>query len=100
MNYGPYQGPKSPNLSQIVQFCPKVGLEAPDKAHNSPKTYVRGSRISQKPKNLVLQEYISISAIYIVILGEMDLKVAKLVHLAQIWTFRLLIRFVIHQQAV
>ena len=35
-----------------------------------------------------------------VILGEMDPKVAKLVNLAQIWTCRLLIRPIIHQRVM
>ena len=35
-----------------------------------------------------------------VILGEMDPKVAKLVNLAQIWTCRPLIRPIIHQRDV
>ena len=35
-----------------------------------------------------------------VVLGEMDPKVAKLVNLAQIWTCRPLIRPIIHQRVV
>ena len=40
------------------------------------------------------------SAFFTVILGEMDPKVAKLVNLAQNWTFRPLIRPIINQQVV
>ena len=49
---------------------------------------------------LVLPENISISAFYMVILGEMDPKVTKLVNLAQIWTCRPLIWSIIHQQVM
>ena len=82
------------NLAQIWTFRPliwsfihqQVMLEGPE----SPKS----------PHKLVQPENVSISVFYMVLLGEMDPEVVKLVNLAQIWTFRPLIRFVIHQQAV
>ena len=64
----------------------RVMLEVPE----SPKS----------PHKLVLRENVSIRAFYIVILGEMDPKVTKLVNLAQIWTCRPLIRPIIHQRDV
>ena len=80
------------NLAQIWTCWPlirpiihqRVMLEGPE----SPKS----------PHKLVLPENVSISAFYIVILGEMDPNVAKLVNLAQNWTFRPLIRPIIHQR--
>ena len=86
--------PKLVNLAQIWTCRPlirpiihqQVILEGPE----SPKI----------PHKLVQPKNISISAFYTVLLGEMDPEVVKLVNLAQIWTFRPLIRFVIHQQAV
>ena len=48
----------------------------------------------------ILPVNVSISVFYIVILGEMDPKVAKLVNLAQNWTFMPLIRPIIHQRVM
>ena len=52
------------------------------------------------PHKLVLPENVSMCAFSIVILGEMDPKVAKLVNLAQIWTCRPLIRPITHQRVM
>ena len=52
------------------------------------------------PHKLVLPENVSICAFSMVILGEMDPKVAKLVNLAQIWTCRPLIRPITHQRVM
>ena len=60
-----------------------VMLEDPE----SPKT----------PLKLVPPGNISIRAFYTVILGEVDLKVEKLVNVAHIWTYRLLKRPIICQ---
>ena len=54
----------------------------------------------KSPHKLVLLENVSISAIFTVILGEMDPKVAKLVNLAQNRTFMPLIGPIIHQQVM
>ena len=54
----------------------------------------------KSPHKLVLPENVSISALFTVILGEMDPKVAKLVNLAQNWTFRPLIGPIIHHQVM
>ena len=61
---------------------------------------VRGPRISEKPHKLVLPQNVPISAFYAVILCEMDPNVAKQVNLAQNWSFRPLIRPIIHQQVM
>ena len=45
-------------------------------------------------------ENVLISVFYMVILGEMDPRVAKLVNMAQIWNCRPLIWFIIHQQVI
>ena len=49
---------------------------------------LEGQKPPKSPHKLVPPENVSISAFYKVILGLMDLKVAKLVNLAQIWTYR------------
>ena len=57
----------------------------------------------ESPKSLhklVQPKNVSISAFYMVILGEMDPKVAKLVNMAQIWNCRPLIWSIIHQQVI
>ena len=54
----------------------------------------------KSPHKLVLPENVSMSAFYMVTLGENDPKVAKLVNLAQIWTCRPLIRPIIHQRVM
>ena len=59
-------------------------LEAPE----SPKS----------PNKIVLPENVSTRAFYMAILDEIDLKVAKLVNLAQIWTCRTIIRPINHQR--
>ena len=59
-----------------------------------------GPEFPESPQKLVLPENVSISAFYTVILGEMDPKVAKLVNLAQNWTFMPLIRPIIHQRVM
>ena len=61
---------------------------------------LEGPESPKSPHKIVLPENVSISVFYTVILGEMDPKVAKLVNLAQIWTCRPLIRYIIHQQVV
>ena len=48
----------------------------------------------------MLPDNVPISAFCMVILDEMDPKVAKLVKLAQIWTCRPLIRPIIHQRVM
>ena len=58
---------------------------------------LEGPESPKSPHKLVLPENVSISAFHTFILGELGPKVAKLVNLAQIWTFRLLIRPIIHQ---
>ena len=57
-------------------------------------------KISKKSHKLLLPENVSISAFYTVILDEMDPKMAKLVNLAQNWTFTPLIRPIIHQRVM
>ena len=54
----------------------------------------------KSPHKLVLPENESISAFFKVNMGEKDPKVAKLVNLAQNWTFRPLITPIIHQQVM
>ena len=60
---------------------------------------LEGSESPRSPHKLVQPENVSISTFYMVILDEMDLKVAKLVNFAQIWTCRPLTWPIIHQQA-
>ena len=54
----------------------------------------------KSPRILVLPENVSISAFYLVNLCEMSTKVAKLASLAQIWTWRPIIRPIIHQRVM
>ena len=61
---------------------------------------LKGTESPKSPHTLVQPENVSISAFYLVIQGEMYLKVAKLVNLAQIWTFRPLIRPINHQRVM
>ena len=61
---------------------------------------LEGPESLKSAHKLVLQENVSISAFYTVILGEMDPKVTKLVNLTQNWTFRPLIRPVKYQQVM
>ena len=56
-----------------------------------------GPKSPKSPHKLVLPENVSISAFFTVILGKTDPKTAKLVNLAQKWTFRPLIRPIIYQ---
>ena len=58
---------------------------------------LEGPESPKSPHKLVLPENISISASYRVNLGEMGPKVVKTVNLAQVWTWRPLIRAIIHQ---
>ena len=82
------------NLAQISTCRPlirplvhkRVTLEGPDSLKSQHK--------------LVLPENVSNSAFYMIILGEMVPKVAKLVNLAQISTYRPLISPLIHQQVM
>ena len=85
---------KLDNLAQIWTCRPlirpiihqRVMLEGPE----SPKS----------PHKLVLPENVSISVFYTVNLGKMGPKVPKLVNLAQIETWRPLIRPIIHQRVM
>ena len=52
---------------------------------------------SKSPHKLVQPGNVSIRAFYMVILGKVDLQVAKLVNMAHIWTYRLLKRPLICQ---
>ena len=52
------------------------------------------------PHKLVLPENVTIIVFSMDILGEMDPKVAKLVNLAQNWTFGALIRPIIYQHVM
>ena len=61
---------------------------------------LEGPESPKNPHKLVLPENVSISDFYTIIMGEMDPKVAKLVDLAQIWTFRPLISPIIHQRVM
>ena len=61
---------------------------------------LEGTESPKSHHKLLLLENVSISTIFTVILGEMDPKVAKLVNLVQNWTFRPLIRPIIHQQVM
>ena len=61
---------------------------------------LEGSDSVKSPHKLVIQENVSKSAFYMVILGEMGPKVEKLVNLAQISTCRPLISPLIHQQVM
>ena len=58
---------------------------------------LEGPESPKSPHKLLLPENVSISAFYTVILGEIGPKVPKLFNLSQIWTFRPLIRTIIHQ---
>ena len=69
---------------QNWSIWPELDVWAPNKVHNSPTVMSEGPEYPKSPHKLVLQENVSISAFYMVILGEMDPKVAKLVNLAQI----------------
>ena len=57
-----------------------------------------GLESPKNPHKLVLPESVTIIVFYMVILGEMDPKVAKLVNLAQKWNFRSLTRPIICPQ--
>ena len=64
------------------------------------RVMLKGPQTPKSPHKLVIPDNVLISAFYMVILGEMDLKVAKLVNLAQILTFRPLIRPIIHHRVM
>ena len=61
---------------------------------------LEGPESPKSPHKLVQPENVSMSAFYMVILGEMDPKVAKLVNLANIFTFTPLIRPIIYQRVM
>ena len=73
---------------------------APNKAHKSPPVILEGPESTKTPNELVLPEKLLISAYYTVILGEMNPKMAKLDNFAKNWTFRPLMRSIIHQQVM
>ena len=64
------------------------------------RVMLQGPESPKSPHKLVLPENVSRSAFSMVILGEMDPKVANLVNLGQIWTYRPLITPIIHQRIV
>ena len=82
---------KMVNLNKVLTcrplFRPIINQRAMLEDQESPKS----------PHKLVLSENVLVRAFYSVISGEMGRKVAKLVNLAQIWTYRPLIRPTIHQ---
>ena len=53
---------------------------------------VEAPELPKSPPKLVQPGNVSVSAFCMVILGEVDLKVEKLVNVAHIWTYRLLKR--------
>ena len=59
-----------------------------------------GPKSPKYPHKLVLPENVTIIVFYMLILDEMEPKVAKLVNLAQNWNFRPLIGPIIHQQVM
>ena len=59
-----------------------------------------GPKSPKSPHKLVLPENVSISALFTVILGKTDPKMAKPVNLAQKWTFRPLLRPINYQQVM
>ena len=61
---------------------------------------LEGPESPKSPHKLVQPENVSISSFYMVIMGEMDPKVTKLVNLAQIWTCRPLLWSLIHQRVM
>ena len=81
-------------LAQIGTFGPLI------RPVNHHRAMLEGPKSPKSPHKLVLPENVSIKAFYMVILGEIDPKVAKLVILAQIGTFGPLIRPVIHQRVM
>ena len=56
------------------------------------RVMVEDTKLLKSPNKLIQPGNVSIRAFYMVILGEVDLKVAKLVNVAHIWTYRLLKR--------
>ena len=64
------------------------------------RVMLEGQESPKSPHKLVLPENLLISSFYTVHLGEIGPKVAKLVNLAQIWTWRPLIRPKIHQRVM
>ena len=85
---------KMVNLNKVLTcrplFRPIIQQRAMLEDQESPKS----------PHKLVIPENVLVRAFYSVILGEMGRKVAKLVNLAHIWTFRPLIGPIIHQRVI
>ena len=89
-------GSKVPKLVNSAQISPCRPLIRP-LVHK--RVMLEGPESLKRPHKLVLPENVSKSAFYTVILGEIGLKVGKLVNLVQIST-RPLIRPLIHQQVM
>ena len=60
------------------------------------RVMLEGPESPRSPHKLVLPENASLSAFYTIIMGKMDLKMAKLVNLDQILTCRPLVRPITH----
>ena len=93
-------GEMDPNVAKLINLAQIWTCRPQIRAIIHKRVVLDGPESPKIPHKWVQPENISINAFYTVILGEMDPEVVKLVNLAQIWTFRALIRFVIHQQAV
>ena len=78
------------NLTQNWSFRP---LKRPVKYQ---QVMLEGPESLKSAHKSVLPENVSISAFYTIIMGKMNLKMVKLVNLVQSWTFRPLIRPIIH----
>ena len=64
------------------------------------RVVLEGLKSPKSSHKLVLPENVSIRAFYTVIPDEMDPKVAKLVNLVQIWTWRPIVRPIIQQRFI
>ena len=90
-------GPKGAKLVNSAQISTCRPLIRP-LIHQ--QVILKGPEFLKSPHKLVLPENVPKSAFYMVILGEMGPKGAKLVNLAQISNCRPLIRSIIHQRVM
>ena len=89
--------PEVPILVNFAQFWTCRPLVRP-LIHQ--RVMLEGPESHNSPHKLVQPENVSISVFNMVLLGEMDPEVVKLVNFAQIWTPRPLIGPIIHQRVM
>ena len=93
-------GEMGPNVAKLVNLAQISTCRPLIRPLIHQQVMLEGSDSLKSPHKLVLQENVSKSAFYMVILGEMDPKVEKMVNLPQISTCRPLIRPLTHQQVI